>query len=123
MAVYSRPLSGWSRSKAAATAAPRPQRANLLVTLAVVAALMSLLYLVQVGRVSTQGYQLEQLSYKRTQLERTNQQLMYEIEQAQSLDAVRQRALALGMQPIRPDQTRYLTIKIHPDSRWTAEAR
>ena len=91
----------------------------MLVTLAVVAALMSILYLAQTGRVATKGYQLEQLELQREELVRTNQQLLFEIEQSQSLANVRQRALALGFQPMQPTQARYITIEVDPQ-RWTA---
>ena len=119
MAVYSRPLSSWSRRSHSATTSSRN---GLLLTLACVAALMSLLFLFQVGRVSTQGYQFEQLQLQRTELERAKEQLVFEIARSQSLDVVRSRALALGMQPLQSTQTRYVSIVV-PASRWTAQAR
>ena len=101
MAVYSRSIPVALRTT---QVKPTPRRAGMLVTLALVVALMSLVYLVQIERVATQGYQLEQLSMKRTELTRQNENYRFSIEQAQSLESVRARAQALGMQPMRADQ-------------------
>ena len=94
----------------------------MLVTLALVVALMSLVYLVQIERVATQGYQLEQLSMQRADLTRQNENIRFSIEQAQSLESVRARAQAIGMTPMRADQTRQITLHI-PAPRLTAIAR
>ena len=114
MAVYSRPFTALSRPKALDKAPPR--RAGIVITLALAVALMSLLYLIQIGRVATKGYELEQLNLQRIELERGNQQLLFQIEQAQSLEYVRARAVALGLEPIKPTQIRYLTISMPTQS-------
>lgn len=118
MAVQSRPFRSFGQAQRR-TNKGGTKGAGMLVTLAIVAALMSILYLAQTGRVATQGYRLEQLDLQRAELIRVNQQLMFEIEQAQVLDNIQQRALALGFQSMNPGQARYITIEINPQ-RWTA---
>lgn len=123
MAVISRPVpTRDSRAAARAAASPAERAAGLLGILSVVAALMSILYLAQTGRVATQGYRLEQLEVRRAELVRQNQQLRFEIEIAQSLDMVRARADGLGLKPVRPAQERVVTIEVAPE-KWAAAAR
>ncbi|HYF65832.1 MAG TPA: hypothetical protein VD886_23585 [Herpetosiphonaceae bacterium] len=121
MAVQSRPFRSLVASQSRATAT-EPRRAGMLVVLAIVVALMCILYLAQTGRVATQGYRLEQLDAQAAQLTRENQRLLFDIEQAQSLDTVRQRAASRGFQPMQATQARYLTITLEK-SQWTARAQ
>ncbi|HEY1011902.1 MAG TPA: hypothetical protein VGE07_04300 [Herpetosiphonaceae bacterium] len=123
MAVISRPVpTRDARAAARVAASPAERAAGLLGILSVVAALMSILYLAQTGRVATQGYRLEQLEVRRSELVRRNQQLRFEIEIAQSLDTVRTRADGLGLKPVRPAQERVVTIEVAPE-KWAAAAR
>lgn len=122
MAVYSRSFSLFAPANPAMRTPSRPRRAGLLVTLAVIVGLMSILYLVQIQRVATQGYALEQLALQRTNLVRRNEQLQFSAAQAQSLETVRARAQAMGMQPLRATQTRRVTVP-HRAPHAAAQAR
>ncbi|MFD3162475.1 MULTISPECIES: hypothetical protein [Herpetosiphon] len=123
MAVQSQPIGGLSAIRNRSTSQPTSQRrASVLIALAVVVALMCMLYLAQTGRIAALGFRLEQLEVQQTKLVRANNQLLYEIEQSQSLEVIRQRATALGFAPIVSSQAEYLIIEL-PHHRWTVQAR
>ncbi len=122
MAVYARPLRGGQRPEVYSTPRRIQQRMGWLLMLAFVVALMTMLYLAQTGRVAALGFQIERLDVRKTELTRQNQQLMFEIEQAKSLENTRQRAMAMGFKPMVQEQARYITIEV-PPQRWTAMAR
>ncbi len=61
-------------------------------------AVAALLYLTQVSRVATSGYDLANLEHRREQLQREHQQLLVELASAQSIGQVDQAAASkLGM--------------------------
>ena len=122
MAVQSRPFRSFEGNKTQLAAPTKQKRSGMLVVVAIVAALMCILYLAQTGRVATQGYRLEQLDAQEAMLVRQNQQLLFEIEQSQSVNMVRERALALGFVPMKPEQARYLTITIEK-TQWSARSQ
>lgn len=81
-----------------------------LIAAAVVFALLSLISLGQTGRLATQGYELANLQREQRELLRTHGALQLQLSEAQSLLQIEQRAKALNMQPMTPDQVRYVTI-------------
>lgn len=85
-----------------------------LILAAVILALMSLLFLAQTGTLATRGYELGRLDARKTELLREQSQLELELAEAQSLSNVQQRADALKLRPMTPDQVRYMTISLTP---------
>lgn len=81
-----------------------------LIAAAVIFALLSLISLGQTGRLATQGYELASLQNTRTELLRQHGALQLQLSEAQSLPAIEQRAKALNMQPMQPEQLRYVTV-------------
>ena len=81
-----------------------------LIAAAVILSLMSLISLGQTGRLATQGYELAQMQAERTQLLRQRSALQLQLSEAASLLKIDQRANALGMRPMRPDQAHYVTV-------------
>jgi hypothetical protein len=81
-----------------------------LIAAAVILSLMSLISLGQTGRLATQGYQVAQLQAERTQLLRQRSALQLRLSEAESLLKIDQRASALGLRPMTPDQARYVTV-------------
>lgn len=87
-----------------------------LIAAAVILSLMSLISLGQTGRLATQGYELAQMQTERTQLLRQRSALQLQLSEAASLLKVDQRATALGLRPMTPDQAHYVTVA-PPDNR------
>ena len=87
-----------------------------LIAAAVILSLMSLISLGQTGRLATQGYQLAQMQTERAQLLRQRSALQLQLSEAASLLKIDQRATALGLRPMTPDQAHYVTVA-SPDSR------
>jgi len=81
-----------------------------LIAAAVILSLMSLISLGQTGRLATQGYEVAQLQAERTQLLRQRSALQLQLSEAESLLKIDQRATALGLRPMTPDQARYVTV-------------
>ncbi len=82
-----------------------------LIVAAVIFALLSLISLGQTGRLATQGYELANLQRTRTELLREHGALQLQLSEAQSLPAIEGRAKALNMQPMQPEQLRYITVQ------------
>ena len=82
-----------------------------LIVAAVIFALLSLISLGQTGRLATQGYELANLQRQRTELLREHGSLQLQLSEAQSLPAIEARAKALNMQPMQPEQLRYITVQ------------
>jgi hypothetical protein len=81
----------------------------------VILSLMSLISLGQTGRLATQGYELAQMQAEKTQLLRQRSALQLQLSEAASLLKIDQRANALGLHPMTPDQAHYVTVA-PPDS-------
>ena len=81
-----------------------------LIAAAVILSLMSLISLGQTGRLATQGYEVAQLQAERTQLLRQRSALQLQLSEAESLLKIDQRATALGLRPMTPEQARYVTV-------------
>ena len=81
-----------------------------LIAAAVILSLMSLISLGQTGRLATQGYEVAQLQAERTQLLRDRSALQLRLSEAASLLKIDQRAGALQMRPMTPEQAHYVTI-------------
>ena len=81
-----------------------------LIVAAVIFALLSLISLGQTGRLATQGYELANLQRTRTEPLREHGALQLQLSEAQSLPAIEGRAKALNMQPMQPEQLRYITV-------------
>ena len=81
-----------------------------LIVAAVIFALLSLISLGQTGRLATQGYELANLQRTRTELLREHGALQLQLSEAQSLPTIEGRAKALNMQPMQPEQLRYITV-------------
>ena len=87
-----------------------------LIAAAVILSLMSLISLGQTGRLATQGYQLAQMQTERAQLLRQRSALQLQLSEAASLLKIDQRASALRLRPMTPDQAHYVTV-VPSDSR------
>jgi len=87
-----------------------------LIAAAVILSLMSLISLGQTGRLATQGYELAEMQNEHTQLLRQRSALQLQLSEAASLIKIDQRANALGLRPMTPDQAHYVTVA-PPDSR------
>jgi len=81
-----------------------------LIAAAVILSLMSLISLGQTGRLATQGYQLAQMQTERAQLLRQRSALQLQLSEAASLLKIDQRASALRLRPMTPDQAHYVTV-------------
>jgi len=62
--------------------------------------MMGTLYLVQVNRATTKGYQIQDLEKRINKLEESNQKANLEMAELQSLDSIQQRIEKLGMVPV-----------------------
>ena len=87
-----------------------------LIAAAVILSLMSLISLGQTGRLATQGYELAQMQTERIQLLRQRSALQLQLSEAASLLKIDQRANALRMRPMTPDQAHYVMV-VPSDSR------
>jgi hypothetical protein len=87
-----------------------------LIAAAVILSLMSLISLGQTGRLATQGYELAQMQTEHTQLLRQRSALQLQLSEAASLLKIDQRATALGLRPMTPDQAHYVTVVPPADS-------
>jgi len=81
-----------------------------LIAAALILAMLSLISLGQTGRLATQGYELAELQTERTQLLREHSALQLRLSEAQSFLKIEGRATALKLQPMTPEQVRYITI-------------
>ena len=81
-----------------------------LIAAAVIFALLSLLSLGQTGRLATQGYELVNLQNTQKLLLREHGTLQLQLSEAESLLKIEGRAKSLNMQPMQPNQVRYITI-------------
>jgi hypothetical protein len=81
-----------------------------LIAAAVILAMLSLISLGQTGRLATQGYELAQLQAARTDLLRERSALQLRLSEAQSFIKIEGRAGALKLQPMAPEQARFITI-------------
>jgi hypothetical protein len=81
-----------------------------LIAAALILAMLSLISLGQTGRLATQGYELAELQTDRTQLLRERSALQLRLSEAQSFLKIEGRAAALKLQPMTPEQVRYITI-------------
>jgi len=61
---------------------------------------MGTLYLVQVNRATTKGYQIRDLEKKIQAIEDSNRKVQLEVAELQSLDSVEERIKELGMVPV-----------------------
>ena len=64
----------------------------------------------QTGRLASQGYQLAQMQTERAQLLRQRSALQLQLSEAASLLKIDQRASALRLRPMTPDQAHYVTV-------------
>jgi hypothetical protein len=81
-----------------------------LIAAAVILAMLSLISLGQTGRLATQGYEIADLQRQQTELLRDHSSLQLRLSEAQSLEKIEGRAAALKLQPMAPEQARYITI-------------
>ncbi len=72
------------------------------VILIVLSCLLGLLYLTQVTRTNSFGYNLDNLSKKQTQLENENADLQIEAARLQALDRVKNSQIAASMTTVTP---------------------
>ena len=113
MAVNIRQLFPLQQAKARRSQLPRYLRLDggrYLIAAAVILSLMSLISLGQTGRLATQGYQLAQMQTERAQLLRQRSALQLQLSEAASLLKIDQRASALRLRPMTPDQAHYVTV-------------
>lgn len=113
MAVNIRQFFPIQQARARRTQLPRYLQLDggrYLIAAAVIFALLSLISLGQTGRLATQGYELVNLQKTQQQLTREHGALQLQLSEAQSLIKIEGRAKALNMQPMQPDQVRYITI-------------
>ena len=113
MAVNIRQLFPLQQAKVRRSQLPRYLRLDggrYLIAAALILAMLSLISLGQTGRLATQGYQLAELQAERTQLLRERSALQLRLSEGQSFLKIEGRAAALKLQPISPEQVRYITI-------------
>jgi hypothetical protein len=113
MAVNIRQLFPLQQAKARRSQLPRYLRLDggrYLIVAALVLSLMSLISLGQTGRLATQGYELAQIQAERTSLLRQRSALQLRLSEADSLQKIEQRAAALNMRLMTPEQARYITV-------------
>jgi hypothetical protein len=85
---------------------------GLIVGAVMAVCLLSLLFLAQTGRVATRGYMLQELKDQHAVLVHEAQQHEYRIAEANRLDVIEARAMALGMRRATPQQLRFATIEM-----------
>ncbi len=85
-----------------------------LIVAALVLAVMSLISLGQTGRLATQGYQISDAQVRHQLLLRQRSTLLLDLAEVQSLDTIQQRAKDLGLRPMDPKQTRYISVSQTP---------
>ncbi len=113
MAVNTERLSSILRARERRLTIPHYLRldgSRYLLALILFLSLMSLVVLLQTGAVATQGYAISELQAEKTVLMRERAQLQVREARAQSLTLIRQRAEAIGLRPIQPEQLRYIEI-------------
>jgi hypothetical protein len=113
MAVNVRKLFPLEQARVRRVELPRYLRLDggrYLIAAALLLSLMSLISLGQTGRLATKGYQLVQLQTRQLELQRERSALLLRLSEAESLTAIEKRAKALGLRPMAPEQTRYITI-------------
>ncbi len=81
-----------------------------LIAAAFVLSLISLISLNQTGRLAAIGYEITTLRDQKTMLLRDQNRLLLRLSQAQSLDAIEQRAEKLKLRELTPDQQRYIVV-------------
>jgi hypothetical protein len=81
-----------------------------LIAAAFVLSLISLISLNQTGRLAAIGYEITTLRDQKTMLLRDQNRLLLRLSQAQSLDAIEQRAVNLKLRELTPAQQRYIVV-------------
>jgi len=84
----------------------KPELLNIVVIVLIL--VMGTMYLVQVNRATTKGYQIRDLEKRINKIEESNQKAQLEIAELQSLDSIEQRMEKLGMVPV--DRIHYVKI-------------
>jgi hypothetical protein len=113
MAVNSHRISPIEGARARRLALPRYLRldgSRYLLGLVLILSLMSLIVLAQTGVVATRGYAIAKLEDQKVALMRERTGLQERQARAQSLEQIRRRADQIGLQPMQPEQARYLEI-------------
>jgi hypothetical protein len=113
MAVNSQRISPIEGARARRLALPRYLRldgSRYLLGLVLILSLMSLIVLAQTGVVATRGYAIVHLQDEKVTLMRERTNLQERQARAQSLEQIRRRADQIGLQPMKPDQARYLEL-------------
>lgn len=78
------------------------------------AAILGAIYLNQASRIATVGRRVQIEQSDLETLKRENNELELQIAEAQSLDKLQQRAVALGFRPAASDEIEYLVIPNYP---------
>lgn len=81
-----------------------------LIAAALILSLISLISLNQTGRLAAVGYEITTLRDQKTLLLRDQNRLLLRLSQAQSLDAIEQRAADLKLRELTPEQQRYVIV-------------
>jgi hypothetical protein len=114
MAVNIRQLFPLRQAKARRSQLPRYLQLDggrYLIAAALLLSLMSLVTLGQTGRLTAKGYEIAQLQQRKADLLRERSALQLRLSEAQSLASIERRAREMQMQPMDPQQARYLTIE------------
>ena len=69
---------------------------------------MGFLYLVQVNKATTKGYQMRDLETRINVVEESNQKLEIQVTELQTLDSIKERSQTLGMVPT--DKVKYIKV-------------
>jgi len=126
MAVNIRQLFPLQQAKVRRSQLPRYLRLDggrYLIAAALILSLLSLISLGQTGRLATQGYEIAQLQTERTMLLRERSALQLRLSEIQSLPKIEQRANALNLRPMTPDQARYVTVAPEMRGQGTGDRR
>ncbi len=113
MAVNIRQLFPLRQAKARRSQLPRYLQLDggrSLIAAALLLSLMSLITLGQTGRLTTKGYEIAQLQARKAELLRERSSLQLRLSEAQSLASIERRAREMQLQPMAPQQARYVTI-------------
>jgi len=84
----------------------KPEMLNVVVIVLILA--MGTMYLVQVNRATTKGYQIRDLEKRIQTIEDNNQKTQLEIAEMQSLDSIEKRIEKLGM--VQVDRIEYVKV-------------
>ena len=98
-----RPPSAASSPARVARTRTRPRGPRLLVLAALALSLLGVLYLLQISRVASYGYELARIQQRQAELERENDLLLYRLSEERRLERVDDLARRdYGMQPLDP---------------------